>query len=359
MPSELFQDLDPTPDWDAFAARHSGSSFLQHNPVYSLTVEIIGAIRRQVPSFFEPSELDFELDLARTASFGFVNKRPFGRCTDESNPRKHKDDELDERHRESGRQIEEMRASIYRDEGATELEIAQANKLREKRRRAISELKQAFVGWLIVNANFRSELAALRSRWEKAIADAGGFPRTPMWVMSRAAESLALPSKCQHEFVSFYARWNLETLATWDWPEAMEPDLVGGLRPNEYPVSEAGIWHFVPWYLMRGAKVDLQDTVRAAHLSSIPGHLRSWFEGSGSTAKHALGQNRYTHTVWLYRYRFLALERRYGPRMKGKLSLIDDAFGSVLHRQSDSNKQIRLILAKHLDDKLDRQLGSQ
>jgi hypothetical protein len=343
--AELF--LDPTPDWDAFAARQSGISFLEHNPIYSLSAKLISAIRRQAPGFFKPNEFDFELALARTASFGFVNKRPLGRCTDESNPRKHADDEADERHRESRRQIDEMQASIHREKGATDLEIAEAINVIDKRRQAISEQKEAYVGWLLLNADFRSELAALRCRWQKAIADAGGFPRTPMWAMSRASESLDLPPICHDEFVAFYARWNLETLTTWDWPIAMEADLIGGLRPKDYPVSEAGIWHFVPWYLMRGAKVDLQDTVRAAHLSSIPRHLRPWLEGSGPTAKHALGQNRYAHTVWLYRYRFLALERRYGPRMNRRVSLIDDAFGKVLHRQADSIKQIRLLLAKH------------
>ena len=56
------------PEWDAFAHRHAGSPFLEHDPLYALSEELIDSIIDLVPGFFTDAEVEFVPDRVQTQS---------------------------------------------------------------------------------------------------------------------------------------------------------------------------------------------------------------------------------------------------------------------------------------------------
>src|SRR4051812_7389662 len=97
-----------TAQWDEFACRNRGQPLLEADFLYSLNKAIIDAIKIEVPGFFAPRQLAFELDLARTASLGFFYRRVYGRSNSEQSAA------LDKRQARSTQQIDEMLAEEFR-----------------------------------------------------------------------------------------------------------------------------------------------------------------------------------------------------------------------------------------------------
>lgn len=139
----------------------------------------------------------------------------------------------------------------------------------------------AYAGWLVSNAGYRAELRHFRSRWEHAVRLAGRFPRVPMWAIPDPTEGAALPTGFRDECYRFFPRWELDTLLTWDWPVPMEPDLSVGLREDMDLISAGGMVVFVPWYLLRGAQLDLRQVAQQSRLAATPDHLFGWVNKQG------------------------------------------------------------------------------
>ncbi len=72
------QELAPDPTWEVFRQRHRGNPFLQEDPLYSLTEGVIAAIAEEIPGFFTAEQQGFEEDLARRTGGGFFLRRPIG-----------------------------------------------------------------------------------------------------------------------------------------------------------------------------------------------------------------------------------------------------------------------------------------
>jgi hypothetical protein len=50
-------------EWEQFAGRHAGNPFLEIDPLYALTEEIVQGITSGIPNFFTEEQLRFERDL--------------------------------------------------------------------------------------------------------------------------------------------------------------------------------------------------------------------------------------------------------------------------------------------------------
>lgn len=332
------------PEWDAFAHRHAGSTFLEQDPLYALSEELIDSIVKFAPGFFTAAEVEFERDLARTASFGFFLHTPLGSAHEgaehENGPT------LAERQEETGKQIDDLLAEEMRRAGVDQEDLgAYFTQHAAQRERTVSR-QAAYAGWLLLNAEYRTELRHLRECWEGAVRVAGRFPRLPMWLMSDPTEGAELPNGFRDACYRFFTRWGLDALLTWDWPVPMEPDLNIGLRENMDLLSSAGAVLFVPWYMLRGGVLNLQDVIQWCRLASTPDHLFGWVNKQGHRKGGDLGDARYTTIRYLYRYHELVLRRRYLGACEGNLLRLDSAFAAVIGREEDTVKKLRLELQR-------------
>lgn len=383
------------PEWDRFSRRHPKCPFLEQDPLYALSELLIDAIRHEIPRFFTDVQERFERDLTRTASFGFFLRRPFGANTD-NGPASGTED----RQRAASEMIDAMLAEELRAAGTDAVEIDEYFHGMENHRAKISDRQDAYAGWLALNTEYRREVWQFRTQWDHAVRAAGRLPRLPVWLLGDPTGGSDLPSDFREACNQFFCRWGLETLLTWDWPVPMEPDLHTGLRTdismlcrnpglalpdqraatgggpddegffgvgaapcggtptapggrfrgsrqcNISTVLASGMVLFVPWYLLRGGKLDLGDVARYRRLAAAPEHLRGWVDNRKDGAVDKLGDVRYATVRWLYRFDELVLAKRYPAACKGNRQRLDRAFATVLGCDEDSVKKLQRRLQR-------------
>ena len=341
--ADLPERLPNHPEWDAFSRRHTGCSFLECDPLYALSEELIDSIKQHVPGFFNNEQERFERDLAGTASFGFFLRQPLG-----TNPGLQR--ELDERQQRTSREIHCLLAEELRRAGVDQQDIGEYFERGTDQRERVVSRQAAYVGWLILNQDYHREVRAFRERWQGTTHIASRFPRLPIWLMPDHTEEDDLPPGFRDECYRFFVRWGLDTLLTWDWPVPMEPDLNVGLRRNTGLLSSGGMVLFVPWYLVRGGKLHFEEVVHQSRLGAVPDHLRDWVNKQGERKGDAFGDTRYATVQWLYRYYVLVLTRRYADACEGNRQRLDRAFASIIKRDEDTTKKLRCELQKALTD---------
>jgi hypothetical protein len=167
-----------------------------------------------------------------------------------------------------------------------------------------------------------------------------------MWLLGDATEGADIPPRFREACNHFFCRWGLETLLTWDWPVPLEPDLHVGLRTDIDILSSSGMVLFVPWYLLRGGKLDLGEVARYRRLAAAPEHLRGWVDNREVGTADKLGDVRYTTVRWLYRFDELVLAKRYPAACKGNRQRLDQAFARVLGCEEDSVKKLQRRLQR-------------
>ena len=160
--------------WDTFSQRHAGVPFLEHDPLYSLSEELIDSIVRFVPDFFTAEQVKFERDLARTASLGFFLRAPLGTAHEsiehESGPT------LAERQEATAGQIDDMLAEELRRIGADKEDREAFFTQHAAQRERIVSRKAAYAGWLLLNAEYRAELRDFRKHREDDVRTRGSIP---------------------------------------------------------------------------------------------------------------------------------------------------------------------------------------
>jgi hypothetical protein len=342
MDTETGGAAEPLAAWQAFVRRHAGLPFAASETLYALTEPIIEAVQAELPGFLRPAEEGFERDLARTASFGFFHGRVLG-FTAAREARA--DTSLRERQGRAARAVRAMLGEEYRASGVPERAVEESAQAAAKRGAGISRRQHSFTGWLVTQPAFHREVAALRAAWGPQIARLGRFPAYPRWPLDELGREAGVPEEFRAGLLAFNRRWGLDQLLTWEWPVPMEPDLVGGLLGWDDGLAEAGLLLFVPWYLVKGQKLDLQELARQRRLTAVPPHLRGWVQAGGAR-RDELGDVRYERLAWLYRYLVLALQRRYPGACRRRAGRLDWALSRVVGIDAESVRKGRQELQR-------------
>jgi hypothetical protein len=206
----------------------------------------------------------------------------------------------------------------------------------------IEDRTRAYTGWLVSNQQFRREVAALREAVGATVQQARGFPRYPRWpdfdgTLGNVDAEPTFYKTC----FAFYCRWGLDRMLTWDWPLPMQPALSSGILRDDSNFAEAGITLMIPWYLIRGEKLDIGSIIEQARNACRASHLVDWVRHR----KGDTGDIGYAQLSEIYRYRELALDRRY-ENCQGNVAAVDRAIARILHRDEDTVKKLRLKLAR-------------
>ena len=75
------------------------------------------------------------------------------------------------------------------------------------------------------------------------------YPHVPFYDLGLGG---AEPEEFAGDFLSFYRRWGLRQLLTWDWPIPIDEGEGGDVWGDLPRLSRSGLQVFVPWYLLRG-----------------------------------------------------------------------------------------------------------
>ncbi|MFL5330045.1 MAG: hypothetical protein ACJ8C4_14160 [Gemmataceae bacterium] len=311
--------------WERFVQRHPGHRCLKSDVIYSLTEPIIDAVQSLVPRFLSKDDEQFERDLARTVSFGFFCQRAFGAVGSESETTT----DLTARQAKLSAEIDAMLHTEYEDAGRQPEDVEAYFTATSKRRTDIEARKSAYIGWLATNSGFWTEVAELKSAWQSKIQELRRFPRIPLWAGFDLDHEHSFPNQLLDEFRAFYQRWGLFQLLTWEWPIPLDADLVGGVFHDIKALSESGVTLFVPWYLLRGEKLNVSEVIHQLRSLEVPPHLRGWFQKSKSD-EDGLGERRFEKVAALYRFMFLALRRRYPDSYCNRKQEVDAAFSIAL-----------------------------
>jgi hypothetical protein len=392
----------PDEVWEAFARRYAGHPFLQLNPLYALTEPVIDALSEGVPGFFTGDQEWFERDLARATRQGFCLHRVIGggdslrarqsepRLLFDSRPKRIHQPGFGERLRKRpgltvgefidqvswpieesyGRlapplredwldvekdggvlhALRDLLGRLWRSSGhgdSVEIQAVQAQWDEEQKVRCARS--EAYAGWLIANRQFTAELLELRQAWESEVERQGEFPLGPrMEDLASSRRQGASRAGFAETWHTFYRRWGLDRMLTWELPLPMTPSLENIELEGVWQVANAGVLLFVPWYLLRGGQFDLQQVARRIKFESAPEHLREWIAKRAPRGEDKKGDLTYQYLFWIYRCYELVLYRRYRSAFESRVEQVDRALGKVMRRGEDLVKKLRLRLKKAL-----------
>jgi len=342
-------EIDPVPEsplqeWEEFRSRHPGHRMLQFDPLYSLPVALIDAINKG-KAFFSADDEKFERDLAASAGFGFFKGLRYGHAA--------KDDELVDRspgrrQRSTADEIDEIINSLLRQSGLREGEIREYAESERTFRMRIDERQCSYVGWLVTNPDFQHDLKMLRQKWESSTPDVLRMPRLKVqWLVRDDGETG--PAEFRNDCRDFYLKWGLETLVNWDWPFAMEPDFGSRIRESASEFANAGLVVVIPWYLLRGGKVDMNVLVNQRRFADTPERLRPYVVSQGGGRQGDIGDQRFQRMRFLYRWLELTLKRRYANECNRQLRRLDEAFAAVLKCDGESVRKLRLDMQRRVN----------
>ena len=167
-----------------------------------------------------------------------------------------------------------------------------------RRQEDASRRRLAYCGWLVTNDTFREEITIVREYGKVVVAAEGGFPSILRSVLGKSSG----PTDENHlPFHTFYRRWGLERLITWDLPCPLEPGLSGAVTHARATLSEAGLSVFIPWFLLKNKNSQLDELVAQLGIYRNPVHLRGWLEPS-TGGKRTLGYTRFANLMKLFRF---------------------------------------------------------
>jgi hypothetical protein len=391
----------PDQVWKAFAGRHAGNPFLNEDPLYALTEPVIDALVNDVPAVLTGDLEWFERDLARTAYHGFCFRRVIGgtgfvppepvKLMFDRRPKRGDQPGFEERLRkrpglifehyaeEMLRPIEEsfgrlapflrvhwandqktdgaiaglneLLAEMWQRGGrANRVDIEMLRKQWRREKQLAHARPEAYLGWLLTNSQFATELRAMRKTWGNAVERRGSFPTAPRDPVDEAyfVFGNTAPPTLDSAWHDFYRQWGLERMLTWDLPLPMI-SRTGCVFPEDFRhLTGAGITLFIPWYMLRGGELDLRDLAQRLKVEKAPLHLREWIRKESTRANAETGDLTYQRLHWIYRCYELVLLRRYGTACRNHIEKVDRALGKVMGRGEDWVKKLRLRLHREL-----------
>ena len=334
--------------WLEFASRHGGNAWLDEPALYALPMGLIDAVQRFVPGLLAEQDVAFERDLRQSAASGFFLRRSFAyELLDLSDVDVASAPELDARYEANRIRIRELLTQEIVEQGRSAADAEQFFSRSDESKQATLLQQRGYAGWLATDATFRAECMWFCDQWRPMI-EQGGFPRLPLSYFGEQPANVAEADRPYYaDYTSFYCRWGLDRLVTPDLPIPMRAELTDPSLYHLPAVSPAGITLFVPWYLLREKSLDLYELARHHQTLESPEPLRAWLERQPRN----WGPDRFAVMLHLYVCLELAIRPRYGHRLRGKLSQLDQAFAEFLYGpdgDSETVRKIRLEMGKRL-----------
>jgi hypothetical protein len=333
--------------WKKFVARHSGHPAIEGDTIFALPEKLIDALCKTPDRFLSLDEEAFERDLARTSGGGFCMGRPI---LHPALPKRNNHESSQTSAPTSTafaaaqKSIEEMLREDKKVRGLKTSELDANERSAASLQTAIDERRCGFTGWLVTDPVYREACRDYREKWGAKIDKVGQFPSLPPSVFGESHLALSKRHrKFYDETMEFFRNWGLESLATWELPVPMSPQLLSPNFLDSLSLIGAGIHLFVPWYLMRDKKMRLQEVAAILAREQCPCVLHEWLEQTDRW-----GHKRFKVMLLLYLHLDLGLDRRYPDKVRRRLSILDRAFGEILDTDEESIRKDRLEMRRRI-----------
>jgi hypothetical protein len=214
---------------------------------------------------------------------------------------------------------------------------------------AVNERTEAYLGWLITNPTFLQECSALRNRWSALVEQADGLPQTAGGEGTRWRElpSAPLPpaTAALDDFASFYRRWQLLGMSTWDLPNPIGGNIGGPAAIGPLAGVEHSPTVQLPITLRLPDEMPLQLLTRV----SAPEHLAEWETVQEQRHPDGLSYQRLRRIFQLQHLLNVVLRSRYGDRFHRQTLRLDRLFAEYFgDRDEQSVSKLRQWTALRL-----------
>jgi hypothetical protein len=317
------------PDWlkaaESFFAKYTGHPALEQDSIYALPSTLIDPICKYV-DLFTPEEEGFERRLSDISGLGYFLKCPVG-CSLPfgcESPRVNETwQNIQNRQIKSNKAIIELLTEVMLKQGVSSDEIEAYFKDEREWELKFEDIRMGFSGWLATEPAFRQEVAKLRAKWEDRIRINKRLPMISISINGELGWPVPMTDRDMHaDFMVFYWRWGLETLATWDLPVPVLPGLTQPSLYGQIDQDNMGLVSFIPWHFLREKGIDIQQFAKHRGLGSISPRLKNWLNAEPKN----WGCGRYGQMLRLFLFFELAIKPRYGDRLRGMTGNFEEAF---------------------------------
>ena len=314
-------------EWATFCERFTDKISGRESSFYSLPLELIKPLQSTIPNWLTAEAVTFEEEFANLCGrhnvVGVAAGRPvpYGWLTFAT---------------QSAGQGEPLTLSDLKWLGWDQFwSLETANRLLNvgaDRTEPLRRQLQAFIGWLITNPAFVSQVAEFKAREKDKLA---------------TGEPLEDDEELLAAFVEFCAEWQLDGMATWDLP------IPRGVNLSDLAIPlctrDESINLTLPATIRLPARWPLNDLMRDLRRNAISDRLAGWLEVLDQSGGDGKGLHRYRQMLPLHFYRNVVLKSRYGDHFSGHVELLDvafaDFFGDI---REDSVKKLRLGIERRL-----------
>lgn len=346
-PTKATELRPPDPRYVEFASAFKNHPALQCETIYALPNALIDAIKKEIPDFFLPDQEVFERELARLSDGGFFLQRPIAHPllpgSEIAAAEASKWEELERRHDRTDQAIREMLVGELETDGRSQSEIDQwFVETAEYRRRAV-ERQLGYLGWLVTEPVFRRSRDEFLAACGADVRRTGAFPKVPVSIFGETPGATPEGERSfREDYMQFFRHWSLQSMATWELPIPLRPEMMGPSLYHLPSIREAGVVLFVPWYLLRDKDVRLREAAVHQQFLHGPPQLAGWFKGEPKR----WGYERFGLMFHLYICIELCLKPRYGPRLARKTEKVEYALARFLkpdQQPEDSIETVRKI----------------
>ena len=318
---------DDDPQARRFFKKYSDHPASQHDCIYALPFELIKGILKELPDFLSPKDEEFEFDLTESCATGFFLKQSFQYPLFPTPNTKVRQQQW-----EMQLPIRRILAEEMMNVGRSDLQIKRYFEKQHEIDQKLQLRQMSFSGWLVTDPQFRRECRSFCKSIENRVREEKTFRPIPFSFVGGPPFISDENREYYDACMSFYKRWNLDTIASWDLPVPMRADVVTPSLYHLDSMRDAGIIVFLPWFQFRDRDITLRDLADWQQLSQRPDHLEDWLKHRPDN----WGHDRFAMMLRMYVYLELGLKHRYGNRLKGRLTGLDAAFARYFQRTTDS-----------------------
>jgi hypothetical protein len=249
--------------------KYGGHPALQNDCAYAFPSDLIQAILQELPEFLSLKDEGFECALAKSCGSGFFLKQSLFLISNAK---------IRQQQREMHSPIRRILAEELWARGRSDLQIQEYIEKQHEIDQKLQLRQRSFAGWLVTNPQFRRECRGFCKFFETRFREDGRFRPMPFSFVGVPPIVSEENREYYDACMSFYKRWNLDTIVSWDLPVPMRADVVTPSLYHLDSLRDAGITVFLPWFQFRDRDITLRDLADWRQLGQRPDHLEDWFD---------------------------------------------------------------------------------
>lgn len=190
---------------------------------------------------------------------------------------------------------------------------------------------QAYMGWLLQNQDYRSDISTLAKIGCDYSSPLGTPPPYPEGVDGDYDQLFCAEHRSQVRV--FCRKWRLDGFKTLDLPIPLEPHFV--CSPYNQNSRDGGSTPFIPDIYPIKGRGEVLDRIRASQPTQVPGHLVEWMDLIAPSSKKSPRLTSLARQFRLQHY-WRVLHDRYAENLAGKKGRLYQAFAEFFDENEET-----------------------